>query len=75
MIIIWERLHAHRAVIVKVYMAAHPKMAAEWLPPYTPDLNPEEGCHGNVTQHLRNAAPPNSRNIGAQADRGFARLH
>ena len=55
-------------------MAAHPEMAVEWLPPYAPDLNPEEGCHGNVKQHLRNAAPLNSRDIRAQVDRGFARL-
>jgi transposase len=74
MIIIWDRLNAHRAAIVKEYMAARPEMAVEWLPPYAPDLNPEEGCHGNVKQHLRNAAPPNSRDIRAQVDRGFARL-
>lgn len=57
MIIIWDRLNAHRAIIVKDYVAAHPDLEVEWLPPYAPDLNPEEGCHGNVKQHLRNAAP------------------
>jgi transposase len=74
MIIIWDRLHAHRAVIVKEYMAAHPAMTVEWLPPYAPDLNPEEGCHGNIKQHLRNAAPLNSSDLRTQVDRGFARL-
>jgi transposase len=57
MIIIWDRLHAHRAVIVQDYVAAHPDIEVEWLPPYAPDVNPEEGCHGHVKQHLRNAAP------------------
>jgi transposase len=74
MIIIWDRLNAHRAVIVKEYMAAHPAMTVEWLPPYAPDLNPEEGCHGNIKQHLRNAAPLNSSDLRTQVDRGFARL-
>ena len=74
MIIIWDRLNAHRAVIVKGYMAVHPEMTVEWLPPYAPDLNPEEGCHGNVKQPLRNAIPESLSAIRTQVDRGFARL-
>jgi transposase len=74
MIIVWDRFSAHRAVIVKEYVAAHPEMMVEWLPPYAPDLNPEEGCHGHVKQHLRNAAPIHSCEIRAQVDRGCARL-
>jgi transposase len=74
MIIIWDRLNAHRAVLVKDYVAAHPDLEVEWLPPYAPDLNPEEGCHGNVKQHLRNAAPATTHDIRVQVDRGFARL-
>ncbi len=74
MIIIWDRLTAHRAVLVKEYIAAHPDIEVEWVPPYAPELNPEEGCHGNVKQHLRNAAPTNTREMRAQVDRGFARL-
>jgi hypothetical protein len=34
MIIIWDRLSAHRATTVKEYVAAHPAIAVEWLPPY-----------------------------------------
>jgi transposase len=74
MIIIWDRLHAHRAVIVREYIDTHPEIELEWLPPYAPDLNPEEGCHGHVTQHLRHAAPTNTREIRIPVDRGFARL-
>jgi DDE superfamily endonuclease len=74
MIIIWDRLNAHRAVIVQDYVAAHPDLEVAWLPPYAPDLNPEEGCHGNVKQHLRNATPVNTHDIRTQVDCGFARL-
>jgi hypothetical protein len=74
MIIIWDRLNAHRAVIVQEYIAAHPELEVEWLPPYAPDLNPEEGYHGHVKQHLRNAAPMNTSDIRVQVDRGVARL-
>jgi transposase len=58
---------------VKEYVAAHPAIAVEWLPPYAPDLNPEEGCHGNVKQHLRNAISGSLSAIRTQVDRGFAR--
>jgi transposase len=74
MIIIWDRLSAHRAVIVQDYVAAQPGMAVEWLPPYAPDLNPEEGCHGNIKQHLRNAVPITPHDLRVQVDRGFARI-
>ena len=75
MIILWDRLHAHRAVLVKEYITAHPDIEVEWLPPpYALDLNPEEGCHGNVKQHLRNAAPMNTREMRVQVDHGCARL-
>ena len=56
-IVIWDRLHAHRAVIVPDDGAAHPDIDVAWLPPYAPEVNPEEGCHGHITQPLRNAAP------------------
>jgi hypothetical protein len=74
MIIIWDRLNAHRAVIVQDYVAAHPDIELEWLPPYAPYVNPEEGCHGNIKQHLRNAAPATTHDIRVQVDRGVARL-
>jgi transposase len=74
MIIIWDRFNAHRAVIVQDYVAAHPDLELEWLPPYAPDVNPEEGCHGNIKQHLRNAAPATTHDIRVQVDRGVARL-
>lgn len=57
MIVIWDRLHAPRAVSVPDDVAAHPDIDVEWLPPSAPDVNPEEGGHGHITQHLRNAAP------------------
>jgi transposase len=46
----------------------------EWLPPYAPELNPEEYCHGNVKQRLKNATPANALQICRMLDRGFARL-
>lgn len=74
LILIWDRLSAQRAAVVKAYLTTHPEVEVAWLPPYAPDLNPEEGCHGNVKQHLRNATPANVSALRVQVDRGFARL-
>jgi DDE superfamily endonuclease len=71
---IWDRLNAHRAAVVIEYVRAHPALEVPWLPPYAPDLTPEEGCHGNVKQHLRKALPPGVSGLRAGVDRGFARL-
>jgi transposase len=56
------------------FLAEHPELDVEWLPKYAPDLNPEEGCHGNVKGRLSNATPETEEEIRPQADRGFARL-
>jgi hypothetical protein len=74
LIIIWDRLSAHRAAVVKAYLMTHPEVEVEWLPPYAPDLHPEEGGHGHVKQHLRHATLANVSELRVQVDRGFARL-
>lgn len=74
MILIWDRLQVHRSKPVKSFLAEHPEIDVEWLPAYAPELNPEEDCHGNIKQHMRNATPETEAEIRLQADRGFARL-
>jgi transposase len=74
LLVIWDRLQVHRSAEVKSYLGHHPEIMVEMLPSYAPDLNPEEGCHGDVKQHLLNATPEDTRQIRQQADRGFARL-
>ncbi len=74
LMVIWDRLQAHRSAEVRVYRSQHPEIMVKELPTYAPDLNPEEGCHGDVKRQLLNATPENTRQIRQQANRGFARL-
>ena len=46
----------------------------EELPAYAPQLNPEEYCHGNVKQRLKNARPESKEEIRSMLNRGFACL-
>jgi transposase len=56
-ILIWDRARIHRSKITKAYLQSHPEILIEELPAYAPELNPEEYCHGNVKQGLKNARP------------------
>ena len=74
MIIVWDRLQAHRSAVVKDFLAGHPEIDIEWLPSYAPELNPEEDCHGNVKERIKGGTPETEAEIREQVDRGFARL-
>jgi transposase len=41
-VLLWDRLNAHRAVRVQEFLARRPHLATEFFPPYAPELNPIE---------------------------------
>lgn len=41
-VLIWDRLLAHRGAPVKNFLRTKPPLHAEFLPPYAPELNPVE---------------------------------
>src|SRR5207249_1601534 len=63
LIVVWDRASIHRGKKVMAYLAAHPAIHVEWLPPCAPDINPEEFCHGNVKTRMKNAMPMNREEI------------
>lgn len=73
-ILIWDRARTHLSQKTKAFLHEHPEIMVEELPAYAPQLNPEEYCHGNVKQHLKNARPATREEIRCMLDRGFARL-
>jgi len=75
LLVSWDRLNAHRAKIVQDFVAAHPdddRLA--WLPPYAPELNPEELCNGAVKRALLDAAPASVDELHQHARRALLRL-
>lgn len=73
-ILIWDRARTHTSKNVRNYLSDYPEIAVQLLPAYSPELNPEEYCHGNVKQALKNARPLHKTEIRSMLDRGFARL-
>lgn len=41
-IVVWDRLGAHRGAAVRDFIERRPRLAIELLPAYAPELNPEE---------------------------------
>lgn len=50
-ILVWDRLNAHRGAAVKLWRTAYPRLSVEWLPPYAPELNPMEYVWGYLKHH------------------------
>jgi transposase len=73
-ILIWDRARIHRSKVVQAYLQQYPEIIVEELPAYAPQLNPEEYCHGNVKQRLKNACPKTKEDIRTMLNLGFARL-
>jgi transposase len=73
-ILVWDRARIHTRHLPQDFLADHPHIHGELLPPYAPDLKPEEFCHGNIKQHLTNALPAHSSDVKRLLDNGFQRL-
>lgn len=73
-ILIWDRSRVHRSKRVQAYLADCPDILIEYLPPYAPELNPEEYCHGTVKHRLKNLNPDDVTIIRQQLDKEFAKL-
>lgn len=50
-ILVWDRLNAHRSAQVKLWRAVYPRLSIEWFPPYAPELNPMEYVWGHLKYH------------------------
>lgn len=58
MIILWDRLQAHRSVAVRLWLQKHPIIQTEFFPSYAPELNPVEPLWGYLKGNpLANWAP------------------
>ena len=73
-ILIWDGAGTHKSKLTKAFLADHPEIVFEPMPAYASEVNPEEYCHGNVMQRLKNATPCSVAEIRKNIDRGFARL-
>jgi transposase len=60
--LILDRLKAHRARLTRDWLAAHrSKIEVHYLPPYSPELNPDEAVNADLKQAVPRKAPARSK--------------
>src|ERR671916_692226 len=60
--LILDRLQAHRARLTRDWLADHrSEIEVHYLPPYSPELNPDEGVHADLKQAVPRKAPARSK--------------
>lgn len=75
LLIIWDRLNAHRSREVTRFITAHAcDYAIAYLPAYAPELNPEEQANAWVKRRMANALPSSITALAALARTSFRRL-
>ena len=69
LIVLWDRLQAHRSHLVRNYLAATPDVHVEYFPPYAPELNPVEYLWADTKTHdLAQFCPHDLDELTAAAD-------
>lgn len=75
LLVVWDRLNAHRAHRTTAFLAAHRRdFAVAYLPAYAPELNPEEPCNACVKRAMESALPRDTAELHRLARREFRRL-
>ena len=58
-VVVWDRLQAHRAIVVGDFLKVHRHVRRVFLPPYAPELNPIEYLWGYLKSNpMANLAIP-----------------
>lgn len=74
-IVVWDRLNAHRSKVVRAFVARRHRFHLELLPPYAPELNPVEYAWCWLkTNPLANYAPKDAAELARTARRQGHRL-
>ncbi len=61
-LLILDRLKAHRARLTRDWLAQHrSEIEVHYLPPYSPELNPDEGVNADLKQAVPRMAPARSQ--------------
>jgi transposase len=56
-IVVWDNGKIHKGPLVRALCAAFPRLHLEALPPYAPELNPDEGVWTLAKGALANGRP------------------
>jgi len=56
-IVIWDNGRIHKGKLIREFLRQYPRLHLEALPPYAPELNPDEGVWSQTKNTLANGRP------------------
>lgn len=57
LVLLWDRGLPHRSGLVAAFLRKHPRLHVHLLPPYAPELNPDELVWRHMKRSLANSLP------------------
>lgn len=67
-VVLWDRGSMHRGPAVRELLQKHPRLSAEFLPPYAPELNPVEHLWNHLKYNdLANYIPRDVKELASTA--------
>lgn len=73
-VLLWDRGLQHRAGIVREFLRNTPRLHVHLLPPYAPELNPDELVWNHMKRSLANSIPKDTADLHLQLRRPLKRL-
>ena len=73
-VLLWDRGLPHRSAYVGRFLRHHPRLHVHLLPPYAPELNPDELVWRHLKRSVANSLLSDIRQLRRQLDRPLRRL-
>jgi len=73
-VLLWDRGLPHRAGIVAEFLRAHRRLHVHLLPPYAPEVNPDELVWNHMKRSLANSIPKDTADLHHKLHRPLRRL-
>ena len=74
LVLLWDRGLPHRAGIVAAFLRTHRRLHVHLLPPYAPELNPDELVWNHMKRSLANSIPKDTTDLHRKLYRPLIRL-
>ena len=73
-VLLWDRSLTHRAKVVAQFLMRHRRLHVHLLPPYAPELNPDELVWRNMKRSMANSLPRDLPHLQRQLQKPLKRL-
>lgn len=73
-IVVWDNAQIHKGETIRELCRRHRRLHLEALPPYAPELNPDEGVWAHAKRQLSNGCPLDAPGLMAEVDNALGNV-